>query len=84
VNPALLHWQRVGDDNASEDQSSTTPSSPLESIHETEPEARPEGARPPSYISDDGVEYVVAAAPRSTVYMPQPTDDVHPAYRECL
>lgn len=35
-------------------------------------------------MSDDGVEYVVAAAPRNTVHLPLPTEDIHPAYRECV
>jgi hypothetical protein len=43
--------------------------------------------RPPSYVSDDGVSYVVEAAPRSTVYggvegMPSSgVSDIHPAWR---
>ena len=48
------------------------------------------GPRPPSYVSDDGVEYVVSAAPRSVApssVVGGPTaghsgmSDVHPAWR---
>jgi hypothetical protein len=39
-----------------------------------------QGPRPPSYISDDGVSYVVTAQPRSTVFLERPPDQNHPAY----
>jgi hypothetical protein len=77
VNPELLFWQRV-------DQ----PTPPLPSA-----EAGPSGSassdggagravpRPPSYISEDGVSYVVDAGPRSTVSLQRPPDQLHPAFR---
>jgi hypothetical protein len=79
INPNLLHWQRVAgeqDPNAEESreltQNSPITSSPnLDSIEE----ARPGQPRPPSYISDDGVSYVVSALP------PRPPSEIHPAFR---
>ncbi|KAI9817238.1 MAG: hypothetical protein M1827_001351 [Pycnora praestabilis] len=54
VDPNLVHWQRAA-----------TP----EALAENEElEGRPLAAyRPPSYISEDGIEYAVRAEPRSTV-----------------
>lgn len=67
INPNLVHWQRAN-------ETSNEPSSQRQSE-----EARPTTAnRPPSYISDDGVQYAVEAQPRSTVYEPLP---IHPAER---
>ncbi|KAF2813015.1 uncharacterized protein BDZ99DRAFT_247555 [Mytilinidion resinicola] len=37
--------------------------------------------RPPSYVSDDGVAYVVAAVPRSVAPSVTGMSDVHPAWR---
>ena len=79
MNPELLFWQRVDG-----------PTPPLPSA-----EAGPSGSgssdggagarspvpRPPSYISDDGVSYVVGAEPRSTVSLHRPPDQLHPAFR---
>ncbi|KAE8452731.1 hypothetical protein EG329_013003 [Mollisiaceae sp. DMI_Dod_QoI] len=68
VDPNRIFWQR-NEAAASERQNSRT-------------EGRPATAnRPPSYLSDDGVDYVVEAAPRSIA----PTTDVplppHPSER---
>ncbi|KAF2401955.1 hypothetical protein EJ06DRAFT_369485 [Trichodelitschia bisporula] len=90
VNPALLHWQRVGDsssaDGSTSPQSSQmSPVSPAASSHTPEMSQTAQvGPRPPSYVSDDGVDYIVTAAPRSTVLFQQrPTtpSDIHPAFR---
>jgi hypothetical protein len=47
--------------------------------------AAPEGPRPPSYASEDGVSYIIEAAPRSTVGGVRESvtgfSDVHPAWR---
>lgn len=64
----MVFWQRANDTSNSD----TNRERPSE-------EGRPTTAnRPPSYISDDGVQYVVEAQPRSTVYDPLP---IHPAER---
>jgi hypothetical protein len=86
VDPNLLHWQRVeGQDNR---QSIATDLSysragsvsavpPVPSVP-----AAPEGPRPPSYVSEDGVSYIVEAAPRSTVRQSHSgVSDIHPAWR---
>jgi hypothetical protein len=48
-----------------------------------EQQARGQSPRPPSYMSDEGVEYAVEAAPRSTVGYGTEVRDVrmHPALR---
>lgn len=55
LDPDLLHWQRVENQPAA--------------LRNTErgatPSRKPHGRRPPSYMSDDGVQYVVEAQPRS-------------------
>lgn len=51
INPDLLHWQRVNE--------SSTP--------RRTPSGKVTNQRPPSYASDDGVDYVVEAQPRSFV-----------------
>lgn len=64
----MVFWQR-NNDTSDGDANDQRPSE----------EARPATAnRPPSYISDDGVQYVVEAQPRSTVYEPL---SIHPAER---
>ena len=68
MNPNLVHWQRTG--NTSNEHS------PAES---SAGQNRPLLNRPPSYASDDGVDYVVEAQPRSTVYDVQMP--VHPSER---
>lgn len=70
VDPNRIFWQR-NEEAALERQNSTSRS-----------EDRPSTAhRPPSYISEDGVDYVIEAAPRSIA----PTTDVplplHPSER---
>jgi hypothetical protein len=70
VDPNRIFWQR-NEEAALERQNSTSRS-----------EGRPSTAhRPPSYISEDGVDYVIEAAPRSIA----PTTDVplppHPSER---
>ncbi|KAF2735723.1 hypothetical protein EJ04DRAFT_434341 [Polyplosphaeria fusca] len=40
-----------------------------------------QGPRPPSYVSEDGVSYVVEAAPRSTAPASSGVSDIHPAWR---
>ena len=51
INPDLLHWQRVENAPASRQNPSRKTPAP----------------RPPSYASDDGVDYVIEAQPRSCV-----------------
>ena len=67
MNPNLVYWQKV---EAARRQS-TIPEGDLESGQAT-------ANRPPSYISDDGVEYVIEAQPRTTVSDRLP---VHPSER---
>lgn len=93
VDPNLLHWQRV---DAAEDAADNTAA--RSALPECEAEGQQphehEMPRPPSYVSDDGVAYVVSAVPRSVApapLSPQPVgepgpiglsmSDVHPAYR---
>jgi hypothetical protein len=53
VDPNRIYWQRNDETQAAASELST-------------PAARPSTAnRPPSYASDDGIEYVVEARPRS-------------------
>lgn len=80
VNPALLHWQRADSTETPKSHSTVGTPQPIPTAQVQEQHQIP---RPPSYMSDDGVEYVVSAAPRDTVHMPQPTNDIHPAYRAC-
>ncbi|KAF2017579.1 hypothetical protein BU24DRAFT_153240 [Aaosphaeria arxii CBS 175.79] len=42
---------------------------------------RRQDPRPPSYASEDGVSYVVEAAPRSTAPASSGVSDIHPAWR---
>ncbi|KAI9748457.1 MAG: hypothetical protein M4579_007217 [Chaenotheca gracillima] len=63
ADPNLLHWQR-------NDQQLAEPVSPI-TDHPVDMVPRTVSRtshRPPSYISDDGVEYAVSAAPRTTHY----------------
>ncbi|OCK84838.1 hypothetical protein K432DRAFT_90598 [Lepidopterella palustris CBS 459.81] len=46
-----------------------------------EEEQATHGPRPPSYVSDDGVSYVVSAVPRSIAPSEMGMSDVHPAWR---
>lgn len=81
VDPNLLHWQRVeGPPSAS----SSHPGSRNGSVSGAAPvqqEAERTGPRPPSYVSDDGVSYVVEAAPRSVAPSHSGVSDIHPAWR---
>ncbi|KAF2471066.1 uncharacterized protein BDR25DRAFT_30049 [Lindgomyces ingoldianus] len=88
VDPNLLHWQRVENTtNPNPISSHTAPSSSHPnsrngSVSEpAEPEHQTQGPRPPSYVSDDGVSYVVEAAPRSTAPSHTGVSDIHPAWR---
>lgn len=95
VDPNLLHWQRVGDARGaspgppqhrfsshvagSRNGSVSGPAEPV-------PEPETQGPRPPSYVSEDGVSYIVEAAPRSAAprsVAPSHTgmSDIHPAWR---
>jgi hypothetical protein len=79
VDPNLLHWQRVqGQDNRSSVVSDLSYSR-NGSVIAAQPAEAP---RPPSYVSEDGVSYIVEAAPRSTVRMSTSgVSDIHPAWR---
>ncbi|KAF2714032.1 hypothetical protein K504DRAFT_473188 [Pleomassaria siparia CBS 279.74] len=50
---------------------------------EPTPDPAPQGPRPPSYVSEDGVSYIVEAVPRSTAPAPSHSgvSDIHPAWR---
>lgn len=82
LNPNLLHWARV----QHLPSNGCPKGSPLVSRNSPEMQQRaPENPvpRPPSYISEDGISYVVEAEPRSTVLMPnaRPPSNLHPALR---
>ncbi|KAH7351189.1 hypothetical protein BKA65DRAFT_253741 [Rhexocercosporidium sp. MPI-PUGE-AT-0058] len=73
VDPNRIYWQRNED---------VPPMPPLPQRRTSTASQRPtEANRPPSYISEDGVEYIIEAAPRSIA----PTYDVplppHPSER---
>lgn len=52
INPNLIYWHRVENAAASQRDQSASP--------------KPPAPRPPSYASDNGVDYVIEAQPRST------------------
>lgn len=102
VNPNLLHWQRVEpapeptpalqrgtvlfDNNAR--TGSVVAGGPEDALQQLERARTQEqtGPRPPSYVSDDGVSYVVDAtpqiAPRASVAQSHTgVSDIHPAWR---
>lgn len=90
VDPNLLHWQRVGDARGASPAppphrfSTTVPNSRSGSVSgpaEAVPEPAVQGPRPPSYVSEDGVSYIVEAAPRSTAPSHSGVSDIHPAWR---
>lgn len=86
VDPNLLHWQRAeGQPNAEGNRSSVfTDLSYSRNGSVSGAPAAPavEGPRPPSYASEDGVSYIVEAAPRSTVRQSHSgVSDIHPAWR---
>ncbi|KAF2839467.1 hypothetical protein M501DRAFT_933500 [Patellaria atrata CBS 101060] len=85
VDPNLLHWQRIENVSSTEPLPDSHRPVPLRSGSAPESERPTTGvARPPSYISDDGVDYVVSAVPRSTVQAESSPSlsDIHPAYRD--
>jgi hypothetical protein len=90
VDPNLLHWQRV---EAQENRSSimtdlsysragsVSSVPPVPASRAVSAVQAQEGPRPPSYASEDGVSYIVEAAPRSTIRMSHSgVSDIHPAY----
>jgi len=85
VDPNLLHWQRVEGTASAPGLPATHPhpSSRNGSVSGPAQAASPEstGPRPPSYASDDGVSYVVEAAPRSVAPGHSGVSDIHPAWR---
>lgn len=90
VDPNLLHWQRVDSTPLAPPpglRNSILPTSRAGSISGPAaqvPEPETQGPRPPSYVSDDGVSYVVEAAPRSVAPTPvvgSGVSDIHPAWR---
>ncbi|KAF2180340.1 hypothetical protein K469DRAFT_592348 [Zopfia rhizophila CBS 207.26] len=87
VDPNLLHWQRV-DDSSSATPADSHPNSRNGSVSgiagpasAERPREEHTGLRPPSYVSDDGVTYVVEAAPRSVAPSHTGVSDIHPAWR---
>ncbi|GME23237.1 hypothetical protein GTA08_BOTSDO09940 [Neofusicoccum parvum] len=97
INPNLLHWQRVDNlhplrqNPSSANPANQAPNQLLDPFQTPDLQQRrrgsgdeesQDGPRPPSYMSDDGVRYVVEAAPRSVApNIEQTLSDVHPAYR---
>ncbi|KAF2100863.1 hypothetical protein NA57DRAFT_74462 [Rhizodiscina lignyota] len=89
IQPNLLHWARVNNNVPSVPSVPSSSSSSMAPSVRNSPEMSQrentrEGPRPPSYASDDGVDYVVSAQPRSTVFMPnmRPPSQLHPALRD--
>lgn len=82
VDPNLLHWQRVEPSSpppelpGRDSRSSSNTGSRSGSVS-----GAAEAPRPPSYVSDDGVDYVVEAAPRSVAPSHSGVSDIHPAWR---
>lgn len=83
LDPNLLHWQRNEGQGRPEQSRDASPNL---SDGRLSPQASPilgatvEGPvsqvrRPPSYISEDGIDYVVSALP------PAPPSEIHPALR---
>ncbi|KAL4792721.1 hypothetical protein BDV19DRAFT_391848 [Aspergillus venezuelensis] len=58
INPDLLYWQRIDNQAAAARDAERG---------EQSQSRKANGRRPPTYMSDDGVEYVVEAQPRSFV-----------------
>jgi hypothetical protein len=90
VDPNLLHWQRVEAAQAAENRASVL-ASPIGSRNGSVPGppdrtdmsniSEPQGPRPPSYVSEDGVSYIVEAAPRSVAPSHTGVSEIHPAWR---
>jgi hypothetical protein len=66
LNPELLFWAQ-----------SQKAKQQKEEEEERAGDGERQGPRPPSYLSDDGVSYVVGAQPRSTVSLGRPMDQLH-------
>lgn len=87
VDPNLLHWQRVGAGNERHSVVSDVtqfpgPGAAVAPARAVVHGVAHEGPRPPSYVSEDGVSYIVEAAPRSTVRQSRSgVSDIHPAWR---
>jgi hypothetical protein len=87
VDPNLLHWQRADAQNnrhsiVSDVTQFPGPGAANASLRPSVPGSAQEGPRPPSYISEDGVSYIVEAAPRSTVRESHSgVSNIHPAWR---
>lgn len=79
VDPNLLHWARAEDIPASDlsrvGVTPARPHSPTRQGHSPVPSIQEEGPgpRPPSYVSEDGVSYVVEARARSIAPAPSTT-----------
>lgn len=89
ADPNLLHWQHADDQRASVITDvprvrggSVVAPPPLPTTRTSTQPAAP-GPRPPSYASEDGVSYILEAAPRSTVNRDSHSgvSDIHPAWR---
>ncbi len=88
ADPNLLHWQR--NEHQSKSNSPTSHgrdlagSETLAGPASGHARTTPDGPRPPSYVSEDGVSYIMEAAPRSTVNPRESitgNSDIHPAWR---
>ncbi|GAQ05595.1 ER degradation-enhancing alpha-mannosidase-like protein 1 [Aspergillus lentulus] len=68
INPDLLYWRRVEDDEL-----------PPAAVNGTQRRSnrKPSVPRPPSYTSDDGVDYVIQAQPRRFAARHDTEDPVH-------
>lgn len=66
INPDLLYWQRVEERARSSKKSNRA----------SRGAKKTSAPRPPSYTSDDGIDYVVEAQPRSLAQQPGPDDPV--------
>lgn len=73
VDPNLIHWAPRSsvmgfssvDGNSEANGSTSSPVNVSPTMDRVDEETRP-----PSYVSDEGVEYVIGAEPRNTVYNP--------------
>ncbi|KAI8933709.1 hypothetical protein NX059_009425 [Plenodomus lindquistii] len=88
ADPNLLHWQRAEDGYGGGSVISSVPQTRQGSlsgapVHMPTTQPAHEGPRPPSYVSEDGVSYIVEAVPRSTVNRESHSgvSDIHPAWR---
>ncbi|PVH97654.1 hypothetical protein DM02DRAFT_75130 [Periconia macrospinosa] len=92
VDPNLLHWQRVQSAQSNPPVPSSRSGSAISTRSRDGGNAEPapaagsvedddQGPRPPSYMSEDGVSYIVEAAPRSIAPSHSGVSDIHPAWR---